>query len=264
MNAKPELHDCGFVKYQSNIERMRNYMSTIRVDDTYSSKYALMEDTFIKISRGDANGDKVYRLEPMKKNLIENFLYARENMLLMAKGNVGVDGKATISDRVTGRSLYIGEGVIPQIERFASKYSANKVTINTFQQIISTMVEKAEKPTGNTFTFMCNEKGWSIVQRVLGEYLSNRRTDGAYLWSNQGEGKYVKVGNTFDAYEWGGNTIVFKVDRTLSREFQDPYFMCLDLTTGKTSAQPPIQMFSLKGKDYIFNEVLGVALCSVA
>ncbi len=247
-----------FVKYQSNIERMRNYMSTIRVDDTYSSKYALMEDTFIKISRGDANGDKVYRLEPMKKNLIENFLYARENMLLMAKGNVGVDGKATISDRATGRPIYIGDGVIPQVERFASKYSANKVTINTFQQIISTMVEKAEKPTGNTFTFTCNEKGWSIVQRVLGEYLSNRRTDGAYLWSNQGEGKYVKVGNTFDAYEWGGNTIVFKVDRTLSREFQDPYFMCLDLTTGKTSAQPPIQMFSLKGKDYIFNEVLGV------
>lgn len=128
---------------------MRNYMSTIRVDDTYSSKYALMEDTFIKISRGDANGDKVYRLEPMKKNLIENFLYARENMLLMAKGNVGVDGKATISDRATGRPICIGDGVIPQVERFASKYSANKVTINTFQQIISTMVEKAEKPTDN-------------------------------------------------------------------------------------------------------------------
>lgn len=121
----------------------------MRVDDTYSSKYALMEDTFIKISRGDANGDKVYRLEPMKKNLIENFLYARENMLLMAKGNVGVDGKATISDRTTGRPICIGDGVIPQVERFASKYSANKVTINTFQQIISTMVEKAEKPTDN-------------------------------------------------------------------------------------------------------------------
>lgn len=120
------------------------------------------------------------------------------------------------------------------------------------------MVEKAEKPTGNVFTFVINEKAWSIVQRVLGEYLSNRHTDGAYLWSNQGEGKYIKVGNTFDAYEWGGNTIVFKVDRTLSREFSDPYFLCLDLTTGKTSAQPPVQMFSLKGKDYIFNEVLGV------
>ena len=81
---------------------------------------------------------------------------------------------------------------------------------------------------------------------MLGEYLSNRKTDGAYLWSNQGEGKYIKVGATFDAYEWGGNTIVFKVDRTLSREFSDPYFLCLDLTTGKTSAQPPIQMFNYK------------------
>lgn len=218
-----------------------------------------MEDTFIKIGKGEGAGnEKIYKLDPMKKNLIENFLYARENMLLMAKGTVDVNGKSTIVDRATGRPIYVGEGLIPQVERFASKYSANRITINTFQQVISAMVEKAEKPTDNVFTFVINEKAWSIVQRVLGEYLSNRHTDGAYLWSNQGEGKYIKVGNTFDAYEWGGNTIVFKVDRTLSREFSDPYFLCLDLTTGKTSAQPPVQMFSLKGKDYIFNEVLGV------
>lgn len=157
MNAKPELHDCGFVKYQSNIEKMRNYMSTIRVDDSYSSKYALMEDTFIKIGKGENQGclsEKIYKLEPMKKNLIENFLYARENMILLAKGNIGVDGKATISDRSTGRPVYIGDGMIPQIERFASKYAANKVTINTFHTIISTMVEKAEKPTGNHLTIV--------------------------------------------------------------------------------------------------------------
>ena len=260
-NAKPELHDCGFVKYQSNIEKMRNYMTTVRVDDSYSSKYALMEDTFIKIGKGENQGcltEKIYRLDPMKKNLIENFLYARENMILLAKGNVGVDGKATISDRSTGRPIYIGDGAIPQIERFASKYSANRITINTFHTVINTMAQKAEKPTGNHFAFIVNEKAWGIVQEVLGEYLANRKTDGAYLWSNQGEGKYIKVGATFDAYEWGGNTISFKVDRTLSREYQDPYFLCIDLTTGKTSTQPPIQMFSLKGKDYIFNEVLGV------
>lgn len=260
-NAKPELHDTGFVKYQSNVEKMRNYMTTVRVDDSYSSKYALMEDTFIKVGKGDGNGnltEKIYRLEPMKKNLIQNFLYARENMILLAKGNIGVDGKATISDRSTGRPIYIGDGMIPQIERFASKYAGNRVTINTFHTIISTMVEKAESPTGNHFCFMVNEKAWAIVQRVLGDYLANRQTDGAYLWSKGGEGKYVKVGATFDAYEWGGNTISFKVDRTLSREFVDPYFLCIDLTTGKTSTQPPVAMYSLKGKDYIFNEVLGV------
>ena len=260
-NAKPELHDTGFVKYQSNVEKMRNYMTTVRVDDSYSSKYALMEDTFIKVGKGDGNGnltEKIYRLEPMKKNLIQNFLYARENMILLAKGNIGVDGKATISDRSTGRPIYIGDGMIPQIERFASKYAGNRVTVNTFHTIISTMVEKAESPTGNHFCFMVNEKAWAIVQRVLGDYLANRQTDGAYLWSKGGEGKYIKVGATFDAYEWGGNTISFKVDRTLSREFVDPYFLCIDLTTGKTSTQPPVAMYSLKGKDYIFNEVLGV------
>ena len=205
-NAKPELHDTGFVKYQSNVEKMRNYMTTIRVDDSYSSKYALMEDTFIKIGQGKDQGcltEKIYKLEPMKKNLIENFLYARENMILLAKGNIGVDGKATISDRSTGRPIPIGDGMIPQIERFASKYAANRVTINTFHTIISTMVEKAEKPTGNNFAFMVNEKMWAIVQRVLGDYLSNRKTDGAYLWSRGGEGKYIKVGATFDSYEWG-------------------------------------------------------------
>lgn len=37
-----------------------------------------------------------------------------------------------------------------------------------------------------------------------------------------------------------GNTIVFKVDRTLSREYNYPYAMCIDLTTGKTSTQPPV------------------------
>ena len=260
-NAKPELHDTGFVKYQSNIEKMRNYMTTVRVDDSYSSKYALMEDTFIKIGKGENQGcltEKIYKLDPMKKNLIENFLYARENMILLAKGTVGVDGKSTLADRSTGRPIYIGDGMIPQIERFASKYAANKVTINTFHTIISTMVEKAEKPTGNHFSFIINERMWAIVQRVLGDYLANRHTDESYIWSKGGEGKYIKVGATFDAYEWGGNTVSFKVDRTLSREFPEPYALCIDLTTGKTSTQPPVAMYSLKGKDYIFNEVLGV------
>ena len=93
-----------------------------------------MEDTFIKIGKGEGAGnEKIYKLDPMKKNLIENFLFARENMLLLAKGNVDVQGKATITDKVTGSPLYIGEGMIPQIERFSSKYSANRITINTFQ-----------------------------------------------------------------------------------------------------------------------------------
>ena len=145
-------------------------MTTIRVDDSYSSKYALMEDTFIKVGKGENQGcltEKIYKLEPMKKNLIENFLYARENMILLAKGNIGVDGKATTSDRGTGRPIPIGDGMIPQIERFASKYAANRVTINTFHTIISTMVEKAKKPTGNHFVFMVTKECGELYREFL-------------------------------------------------------------------------------------------------
>ena len=242
---------------------MRNYLTTVRVEDSYSEKYAAMEDTFIKIAEGKDQGcltEKIYKLDPMRKNLIENFLYVRENMMLLAKGNMGVDGKSTIADRSTGRTIQIGDGLIPQIERFASKYSANKITINTFHTVIQSMVEKADSPTDNHFCFVCNELGWGLVQRVLGTYLATRSTDGAYLWSKGGQGKYIKVGATFDAYEWGSNVISFKVDRTLSREYDYPYFLCIDLTAGKTSAVAPVQMFSLKGGDYMTYEQLGPGL----
>lgn len=118
-----------------------------------------MEDTFIKIGKGENQGcltEKIYKLDPMKKNLIENFLYARENMILLAKGTVGPDGKTTLADKATGRPIFIGDGAIPQIERFASKYSANRITINTFHEVISTMVEKADKPTGNHLIILYN------------------------------------------------------------------------------------------------------------
>lgn len=113
MNAKPELNDCGFTKYQSNIEKMRNCLSLIRVDESYSAKYKLMEDTFIKIGQGADQGclkETIYKLDPMKKVLMDNFMQAREQMLLLSKGNIGIDGKPTISDRATGRPLPIGEG----------------------------------------------------------------------------------------------------------------------------------------------------------
>jgi hypothetical protein len=64
------------------------------------------------------------------------------------------------------------------------------------------------------------------------------------------------VGTTFQTYEFAGNEISFKVDRTFSREygFTKGYGLCLDLTADKTSAEPPIQMFTLKGGDFITNK----------
>ena len=73
---------------------MRNFMTLFRVDENYSDRYKLMEDTLIKISEGKDAGclsEKVYAMDPMTKALTDNFMQAREQMLLMSKTNIDVN-----------------------------------------------------------------------------------------------------------------------------------------------------------------------------
>lgn len=203
-----------------------------------------MEKTFISIGQGDGNGkmsEKIYKMDTVEKNLLENFLFVRNNALLFAKSNVDENGKATISDPDTGRPIYISDGIIPQVERFASKYVYSDLTVDALQTAIQMMCQKAEKPTGNKFVFICNEKMWYDVQKNLAGWLANFKTCGTYLWSKAANG-YVNVGATFNSYEMGGNTISFRVDRTFSREYGDNkgFGLFLDLTADKTGAEPAI------------------------
>lgn len=90
-NAMPEMHEEGYVKYQSNVAKHRNYITTHRVDTTYSAQYAAFEDQFIKIGQGDGNGDMketIYRMDKQEKTLLDNFMYVRNNGLLFNKCNV--------------------------------------------------------------------------------------------------------------------------------------------------------------------------------
>ncbi len=51
------------------------------------------------------------------------------------------------------------------------------------------------------------------------------------------------------------NFVTFNVDRTFSREwgYNKGYGMMLDLTADKTSGQPAIMTFTLKGADFVSN-----------
>ncbi len=74
----------GYIKYQSNIEKHRNYITTHRVDVSYSALYAAQEDKFIKISEGDSKDkltDTIYKMNKKEKDLLENFLEVRNNGL---------------------------------------------------------------------------------------------------------------------------------------------------------------------------------------
>ena len=263
-NYMPELHEEGYTKWQSNVEKHRGYISTHRVDASYSALYAAQEDVFIKIAEGKDQGsmtETIYHMDTVQKNLLENFLTARNQGMLFSKGNVDpVTRKPTIVDPDTNRPIYISDGIIPQVEAFCSKYAYNKLTISVLKTILQGLNEKARKPTGNHYIFICNEKAWYDVQDVLDQYLANYHTDGTYLWSMKAN-DYVSVGaRGFESFNYAGNTLTFHVDRTFSREYgyEKGYMLALDLTADKTSAQPPIAMFTLKDGDMISNKYLGV------
>lgn len=92
-NAMPEMHEEGYVKYQSNIEKHRNFITTHRVDDSYSALYAAHENVFISIAEGKDTGslkETLYKMDKKEKVLLDNFLYVRNNGLLFNKCNVDV------------------------------------------------------------------------------------------------------------------------------------------------------------------------------
>ena len=67
-----------------NIEKHRGYITTHRVDDSYTALYKPMENTFISISKGEGNGnlkETIYKMDTTEKNLLRNFLEVRNNGL---------------------------------------------------------------------------------------------------------------------------------------------------------------------------------------
>jgi len=259
-NAFPELHDNGHIKYQSSFEKHRGFLTTHRCDDSYSSLYAATEDVMLRVAEGNGKGEateKLYKMESISKNLLDNFLFVRNQGLLFNKTNVDAKtGKPTIYEN--GRPIYISDGLIEQIKRYASKYVYNEISASVFQTMLGMMAEKAKQPTGNKFVFVVNERLWGQCQNMLADWLAKFKTNGTYLWSKAAN-DYVNVGATFSSYEWGGNTISFKVDRALSREYGDRGFgFCIDMTADKTSDRAPVEMFTLKGGDMMTHQFVGV------
>lgn len=97
------------VKWQSNVERHRGYLSTHRNDASYSALYAAYEDTFIKIAEDNRDGKKetIYRMDKLEKNLLENFLTARNQALIFGKSNIDANGKPTIVNPEDNRPKHI-------------------------------------------------------------------------------------------------------------------------------------------------------------
>lgn len=269
-NIMPEYHETGYTKYQSNIEKHRNFITEHRNDISYSSRYAILEDQFIRIASGDGTGElkeKIFKLNKMEKDLLASFQFVKNNGLLWQKTTMDANGKSTVQTE-DGRPLIAGDALVPQIERFASKMKYAKMNINIINTMMSQMNQKANSSIGNYYTFVVNDILWNQVNTTLGDWLKGWSSTPTMMYSkfaNKEMGGMVKVdnplkvGGTFVSYEIAGNVVSFMVDRSLSKEYdRKGYGICLDMSPDVSENQPAIAAFTLQGAEFITSKYPGV------
>ena len=255
-NYVPELHSEGYTKYQSNCEKMRTYIATHRCDIDMSAMYKPMEDVFIQIGKG-SDDDPVYKMNTAEKDCLDSFMEARNNALLWGKSNMDASGKPKIYDE-DGRPIVSADGVIAQIERFATKFVFSKLNIGYFEKALQAMVAKSEKPQGNQYMLLCNTAFYNEWQRVMSAWIAAHKTDGSFLYS-KGTNGYINLGATYESYTYGGNTMSVKIDRCFDVEFPTrKYAALIDLTADAATGKPAMAFFTFKGGDIIHNVIVGV------
>ena len=255
-NYHPELHSEGYTKYQSNCEKMRTYIATHRCDIDMSAMYKPMEDVFIQIGKGN-DDDPVYKMNTAEKECLDSYMEARNNALLWGKSNMDASGKPKIYDE-DGRPIVSADGVIAQIERFATKFVFSKLNVGYFEKALQAMVAKSEKPQGSSYMLICNTAFYSEWQRVMNAWIVAHKTDGSFLFS-KGSNGYVDLGATYESYTFGGNKISVKIDRCFDVEFPTrKYAALLDLTADAATGKPAMAFFTFKGGDIIHNVIVGV------
>lgn len=102
-------------------------------------------------------------------------------------------------------SLTVTIMIIPQAERFATKFSFNEncFSVRMWEAAMAEMAAKADNSQGNTWTFVCNTKMYNIIQRKMSAWIRDWKTDGAFVWS-KGANNYVNLGATYQSYSYAG------------------------------------------------------------
>ena len=173
------------------------------------------------------------------------------------------NGKSTVLTE-DGRPLIAGDGLIPQIERFASKYKYAKMNVNVINTMLDQMNQKAANATGNNYTFIVNDKLWGQINTALGDWLKLWGSTPTMLYSKASRSMVkadnpMKVGGTFVSYEIAGNMATFMVDRALTKEYPTKgYGICLDMTPDISTNQPAIAAFTLEGAEFVSSKYPGV------
>jgi hypothetical protein len=257
-NYHPELSERGYSKYVSNTETHRNYISRQRASVSWSGDFAMQEDIFIQTGKNNKSTASYFKMNKKEKECMDTFLLSREQNCIFSETNYDTNGKCLDQDDQQ-RDIPMGDGVIPQIERYCDKFSYSILTSDVLDDVMSAMREKSDNATGNVYAVVCNEKLYDQVGKLMiADLRFQSSADGAYFYSKS-KGDKVKVGAEFDTYTFQGNTISFMPDRALSQEYPEGgYGIFLDTGADLASGRPNVSMFTLQGSEIISGNLNGM------
>ena len=261
-NYHPELSVRGYVKYQFNTETHRNFMSKHRSSDVQSAEYAASQEYYIERATKKHQGKveyEYYRLQKLEKDVLESYLWARENHLLWGESNFDANGKCTMQDE-KGQDIPIGDGVIKQIERYCEKFAYSVLSTRWLEDVMAAMREKSPNSIGNSYAFVVNERLYDQLGRLLRDdlrFVDQRGGEGHYFTNK--DGKKIRVGAHYDSYTFQGNTVIFMVDKILSDEYPfSGYGFCINIGVDQTTANSGISMFTMEGREMLSGKLRGM------
>lgn len=255
-NFHPELSERGYTKFMSNTETHRNFMGRHRASESVSADYKIREKVYLEVAKKDKT--EYYKMHRHEKDCMDTFMLAKNNSNIFSETNFDVNGKCMDQDE-QGRDVPMGDGVIPQIERYCDKFLYSQLTSEVLDDVMAAMVEKSDKPTGNIYAVICNERIYTQFGKIgKSDYRLNAPNDASYMYSKEKGGK-IRIGAEFDSYTFQGNTITFMPDRALSQEYDlYGYGIFLDTTADLKTGRPNIASFTLEGSSMIEGYVNGL------
>jgi len=251
-NYFPELSERGYSKFTLNTELHQNYISRHRHSESWSSDFAALKEVYMQLGKDE--NSQFFKMSSFEKFLMDQFMATRNNNLLFGVSNYDANGKCTLQER-DGRDIPMGDGIITQIARYCDKYAYSVMSISLLREILYAVAEKTGKPIGNTVAVVVNQRLWQQIGILLiGEYGFVKGVDSALV---NKDGKNIKIGGTFNAYEFQGNTVVFTVDSTLSKMYDKQGFgICLDM--GVQNGDANISLLTLQGRETVYGTLAGL------
>ena len=246
-NYHPELSERGYNKFMHNFEKHMNYISRHRAGDSYSGDYQKLKGKILEHA-----GD-YFKMSNMDKQLLDYLYLSFENSMLLGHGNFTDKHEILISE-ADGRPIPMGQGIIQQIRNFCDQIRYTTLTRQKLDEMISSVVDRLPSKTNNRIAIACNWRMYKQVQELLDSLLKTRVTDN-YFYSV--EGKKIKVGAHYNAYEFAGNIITFMENDALTERYPDKgYGVFMD--TGIYDGEPNISMMTLPGMSLFKGEMDGM------